>query len=152
MDETLVTIEELADRLSFVMDDDDEREAEGALTDLSDDARFYGSDAWSTPEAAPQMVKNLILRAAVRHMKNYEGYTQSRAGDETVMWTDRGHESGSAYFTEREKTQLAKMANRNTLFSVPVQAWGTKLPPEGYVPVDGGGKSFPLFSSDTSPW
>ena len=159
----LVSVEELSDRLPFEMDSDEEREATGALDDLSDDARYYGSESWETPETAPHQVKNLILKAAVRHMKNYEGYTQSRAGDETVGWTDRGHESGSAYFTESEQKRLAAYANRSTLHSVSVSSWGTKTPPEGFVPVDdavydaagnriSGGKPFPLYTSDTSPW
>lgn len=153
-DTTVVTLDELGERLPFEMDDADEREAVNALETLSDDARFYGSDLWETPETTPHYVKNLILKAASRHMKNYDGYTTSRAGDETVGWTDRGHDSGSAYFTKPEQGRLATYANRGGLISAPIQAWGTRSDnPEGFIPVAGSDeKPFPMYQSDESPW
>lgn len=122
----LITTEELTGRLPFEMDADETREAEGALEDLSDDARFYGKVQWATPATTPRQVKNLVLRAAARHMKNYDGFTQSRAGDESLSWTDRGEDAGSAYFTEREIKILRQMSGnqRNGFHSVAVTAWG----------------------------
>ena len=122
--QALVTTTELAERLPFVMDDDELREAEGALEDLSDDARTYGKSIWTEPNNTPAQVKRLILRAAARHMKNYEGYTQSRAGDETVAWTDRGEDAGSATFTRKEiETLRAMSGNQGAGFhTVPVFA------------------------------
>lgn len=124
--EPLLTIEELRDRVPFVMDEDDEREALGALESLSDDARMYGKSTWLSPVSTPQSVKNLIRAAAVRHMKNYDGYTQSRAGDETLMWTDRGEDAGSAYFTDREIRSLRTIArgSASSLVSGNTTAWG----------------------------
>lgn len=170
--EALVTVEELADRLPFVMDADDEREATGALEDLSDDARYYGSDSWVDALTTPRQVRNLVLRAAVRHMKNYEGFIQSRAGDETLVWTDRGEDAGSAYFTRREQNALRQMAGKGGgLGSFDTTAWGTSEhhrhvgrrysrheralpmpgPIEGLVP-DGTGGMVPYYSCDDSPW
>lgn len=136
----LATTEELALRLPFVMDTDEEREATGALDDLSDDARIYGRGTWGDTVACPDEVKNLVLRAAARHMKNYDGFTSSRAGDENVYWTDRGHEAGSAYFTEREIKKLKALAGSRAGFhSVAASAWGT--PDRRTYPDDG----FPQF-------
>lgn len=125
--EDLCTLAEVQDRLPFDMSDQEKREAQGAITDLSDDARQYGSSLW-TPANAPRQVKNLVKRAAARHMKNYEGFVSSRAGDEAVGWTDRGESAGSAYFTREEKTALARMAFRGGLSSAPISPWDSQLP------------------------
>lgn len=109
MAEALVSVLQVADRLSFVMTADEERECQGAIDDLSDDARHYGKAIWTNSDNTPPQVKNLILRAAARYMKNYEGYTQSRAGDESVSMVDRGPEAGSAHFTEREIKVLREL-------------------------------------------
>lgn len=151
--ETLVIIEDLAEKVPFEMDEMDEREAQGALDSLSDDARFYGSDQWLLAETAPRQVKNLIIRAASRHMKNYDGYTQSRAGDETLAWTDRGHEAGSAYFTDSEKRTLRALGGKVGLVSVPIQAWGDRPTGTAFVPVMNiEGKPFPFLMDDGEPW
>jgi hypothetical protein len=123
----LATPEELADRLPFVMDADEIREAVGALEDLSDDARFHGKTTWTDPATIPTEVKNLILRAASRHMKNYDGFTGSRAGDEDVNWTDRGENAGSAYFLPVEIKKLKALAgNRNSgFYTSSISAWGS---------------------------
>lgn len=151
----LVTLDDLAARLVFDMDADEQREAEGALEDLTFDAQAYGSAAWTTPENTPQAVKNLILRAAARHMKNYEGYTMSRAGDETTQWTDRGESAGTATFTDDEKKMLARMGGNLPGFgSIGVTAWGASDRSRvGFVPVSyPGGKTFPLFADEQEPW
>lgn len=154
MTEALVSIEELQARLSFTMDPDDEREATGALEDLSDAARYYGLDTWTIPARAPRTVKNLITRAAVRHMKNYEGYTSSRAGDEAVAWTDRGEDAGSATFTETEKKLLrGHGGNRNSgLHSVQQVAYGSGPPTVvGLVLDEGSNEPIQMFASE-DPW
>ena len=149
----LFEVEALAEYLPFVMDDGEEREATGALEDLSDDARFYGSDSWEIPEVTPQPVINLVRRAAVRHMKNHEGFTQSRAGDETVTWTDRGEQAGAAYFTAQEKDALRGYAgHQKTLTSAVVTAYRTRPRCEvGWVPSEDGA-DFPYYASEDGPW
>lgn len=154
--EPLATIEELAAQLPFEMDDGEVREAEGALASLSDDARFYGKEIWVHTGVTPGPVCRMVLRAANRHMKNYDGYSQSRAGDETVAWSNQdGAEAGSAHFTDREIAQLRRYAGKSKLHSAPVSAWGTNLRSgyraEGMVPTEHGAP-FPMFSSDTEPW
>lgn len=149
----LVVIDDLAARLPFVMDDDESREATGALTDLSFEAQAIGSANWTTPENTPQAVKNLILRAAARHMKNYEGYTVSRAGDETVQWADQGEGAGSATFTKDERQMLKQMGGRLPFIGgVPVVAWGSaNRSTTGYVPVVNG-SPFPMYADGAEPW
>ena len=151
--EALVTIEQLAARLPFVMDADELREGSGALDDLSDDARTYGKLSWTIQATTPRQVRNLILRAAVRHMKNPDGFTQSRAGDETLGWTDRGEDAGAAYFTDREIKMLRLLNGKSTFHSVDTTAWGpTRTRQEGLVPDEGSNEPIQMFSSDNEPW
>lgn len=148
----LVSITDLASRLPFTLDADETREAEGALADLSFDAQAIGSQLWVDPETTPLAVKNLILRAAARHMKNYEGYTLSRAGDETVQWTDKGESAGTATFTPDEKKIIAQMAGRGAFIgTVGVYAYPAPDRKIGYVP-SAQGADFPLFADEVEPW
>src|SRR5699024_5849714 len=71
--------------------------------DLSIDARFYTGMKLLDPDTCPEIVKSLILRAAERHLRNPEGASQSRAGDETLMWdSKKDSRAGSAHFAEEE--------------------------------------------------
>ena len=156
MSEPLATVAELAARLPFEMDVDENREAEGALIDLSDEARHYGSERWTTTANTPSSVKNLVLRAAARHMKNYDGFTQSRAGDESVSWADKGAEAGSAHFTEIEQTRLGELGGfrRSGFHSVGAYAWGDKPQSaaiDGLVPDSGSNEPIQMYSN-SEPW
>lgn len=149
----LVTVEELAARLPFVLDADEEREAAGALEDLSFDAQAIGLSSWVDSASTPTAVKNLILRAAARHMKNYEGYTVSRAGDETVQWAEQ-ETPGTATFTADEKKIIAQVAGKGGKFigTVNVIAYKQADRKIGYVPVQYGGEDFPMFADPVEPW
>lgn len=153
----LASVTQLAARLPFDMDEGERREAAGALADLSDEARYYGSDNWLTPTEAPYSVINMVLKAAVRHMKNPDGFIQSRAGDESVAWVGRGEESGGASFTSMERERLRELGGdrRPRLHSVGVYGWQTKETPAtsatGRVPVDGTSYTYPLYASE-GPW
>jgi len=39
------------------------------------------------------LVRTLVLRCAARYMRNPDGYVTSRAGDETLTWSDIGASS-----------------------------------------------------------
>ncbi|MFI9228985.1 hypothetical protein [Streptomyces rimosus] len=148
------TLDELKGRLDWDLDDDELRIAVTALDDASELSAMYGRD-W--PEAtAPRLVKTFVLKAAARYMRNPNGYTQSRAGDETLAWSDaHGRDAGSVYFTREEIRLLEELAGRKPgLASAPISAWGTKAHPriEGLVPVDYGGAPFPMFADDRGPW
>lgn len=150
MTQPLATLQGLKDRLEWTLDDGEERIAEGALEELSEDARFYGKSSWTSPDSAPRMVRNIVLKAAARWMRNPDGYITSRAGDETLGWSDQGDRAGSASFTDREIKQLRQLSGHSNMLSVPVTAWGTELPDNeiGYVPTGNDGDPFPLYASD----
>lgn len=155
--EPLTTVTAVAKGLDFDLDGELTDIANTAIEDLSDDARFFGLDTWLTPATTPPQVCRLVRRAVIRHMKNYEGYTVSRAGDETLGWSDIGDKAGSPYFTEEEKRMLASydQINRpNTLISVGVSAWNSVIRPvsAGLVPTGTNSKPFPMFASEDSPW
>jgi hypothetical protein len=145
------TLNELKGRLEWTLDTAEERAATGALEDLSEWARYYGRN-WEV-NASPRLVKTLVLGAAARFMRNPDSYTLSRAGDESLGWTDRGAESGTATFTKNEIEALRMLVRPVAFGTAAMTAWGPMrtVAPDGMVPVAGGGDKFPLFSDDT-PW
>lgn len=153
------TLTDLTNRLDWELDDDEVRIATAALEDASDLAAHHGRD-WPD-DAVPRLVRTLVLRACKRYMDNPNGYTQSRAGDETLAWSDdQGENAGTVYFTDDEIKLLAGLAGKKAgLASAQVSAWGTvircrepgRMDPAGLVPVDYDGRAFPLFS-DGGPW
>ncbi|MCC2278895.1 hypothetical protein LKL35_26215 [Streptomyces sp. ET3-23] len=147
------TLDDLKARLDWDLDGDELRIAAGALEDASTLAAAYGRD-WPT-DRAPQLVRTLVLKAAARYMSNPGGYTQSRAGDETLAWADLGHDAGTVHFTAEEKRLLEGLAGtRPGLTSVIVSSWDSTIRPGvgGLVPVDYGGDRFPLYCDDRGPW
>lgn len=151
--EPLATLQELTNRLDWSLDADELRIAAGALEDASDLARGYGRD-WDA-DSAPRLVRTLVLNACRRYMNNPNGYTQSRAGDETLGFNDAaGENAGTVYFTADEQKLLKGLAGKASgLVSVPVTAWGPQRNSSvGWVPVQGGGKPFPLFADEVEPW
>ncbi|MGL5825555.1 MAG: hypothetical protein ACRCYU_12205 [Nocardioides sp.] len=145
------TVEELQERLDWELDEGEQRDAEGALDELSHWARHYGDERW-TVASAPGLVKSLVLGAAKRYMKHSEGYVQSRAGDETLAWTDRGEEAGSPTFTKAERASLRRLSKTAAFGSIGIVAYGRaeRATVEGLVPTDS--TPFPYFRSDVSPW
>ncbi|MFE9254040.1 hypothetical protein [Streptomyces sp. NPDC006879] len=147
------TLDDLKGRLDWTLDADEERIATSALEDASDLAAHYGRD-WPD-DTVPRMVRTLVLKACKRYMSNPDGYTQSRAGDETLGWNDAaGENAGTVYFTDEEIKLLASLAGRSTgLYSAGVVAWQTVLRPvsAGLVPTEHG-KDFPLFADEQEPW
>jgi hypothetical protein len=152
------------------MSPEEVRECTGALVDLSDEARYFGSQNWTDADHAPNEVINLVVRAAQRHMKNYEGYISNRAGDETVAWAQprSTDEVGSARFSPAERLRLSDLGGRqvNRLHSVGMYAYQTKVRASQVDPNErygyGGalkwtdegftGDGFPLFDDATEPW
>jgi len=151
---TYATLDDLKGRLDWDLDSDELRIAIGALEDASDLAATHGRD-WPE-DTAPRLVKTLVLKSAARYMRNPNGYTQSRAGDETLAWSDIGRDAGTVYFTREEIRLLEELAGRKRGFtSVVVSAWGTKprAADVGFVPADYSPASpFPLFRDEVSPW
>jgi len=144
----LATLTELEARLDFplvdeVSEDDRTSIAESALEDLSEDARHYGSPAWTDPQNTPAIVKSLILRAAKRYLVNTDGFEQSRSGDETVGWGNvtKDEQAGSAHFAPAEIAQIEKAGRGGRLpsfGSFGTYAWNSQTFPvkrdrKGYV-------------------
>jgi len=148
------TLDELKARLDWTLDADEERIATSSLEDASDLARGYAGRDW-TSSTAPRLVRTLVLKACKRYMTNPQGYTQSRAGDETLGWNDtQGENAGTVYFTGDEQKMLAELGGRKTgLVSAEITAWNGRIHRgPGYVPAAGSSKQFPLFADEVEPW
>lgn len=148
----LASLDDLKLRLDWELDVDEERVATAALEDLSNEARFYGSSAWSSPAVAPPFVRTLILKAASRYMKNVEGYIQSRAGDETVQWAEIPGGMGTASFTDVESRKLASIARPSALINSNTYVYSNRKAAPGInqymVPAFGGGQWFPFLADE----
>jgi hypothetical protein len=154
--EDFATVAEIQAGLEWTLSEEETNLCEGALASLSSDARYYGRE-WFDKSEAPHQVHNIVVKATRRFLRNPDGYTTSRAADETVTWPDRKAEAGEANFTEREIKMLEKLGGNTTrLVSVQLSAYGPRRNvQEGYVPVArdvGHEKPFPFFSQDDSPW
>lgn len=109
---TLLTVDEIKARIDWDLDAGEEKLCLGYLETLSDDARYYAGKEWAAAEDAPPRVRNLILAACVRALRNPDGASQSRAGDETLMWDNRRNEkAGWAYFVDSEIAELRGMGS-----------------------------------------
>ena len=153
MDDAYATVDEVQTRLEWTLDTGERAVAQGALDDLSDWARHYGR-AWPVA-TVPTSVKRLVIRAAARYMRNPDGFEQSRAGDETVIFNHAAHTPGSAEFSDNEIKAIKATARlAPSMGSIQMTAHATKLPArwdEGLVQ-DETGAMFPFFDSDTEPW
>lgn len=119
----LVSLSELQARLEWDLSPEEERVAAGALSDLSEDACRYTRQVWTT-DTVPGIVKSLILRAAQRYLRNFDGLIQSRAGDETMIWAEVDREADTAEFTKGEIRRLEAMVYSPGLISAGTYAWG----------------------------
>lgn len=144
-----VTYETLAEQLDFALDEQGVKQATRRLEMASNLARHYGLDTW-TDTAVPSVVRDIVLNVVERYMRNPDGYTQSRAGDETVAWRDPGDE-GNWYFSENEKEILGSLGKQSFGFgSITMTPWRTVAQPaDTFVHTDPNlqGDLFPLFSA-----
>lgn len=152
MADSLATLDELKARCDWTFDEDEERAAPGYIDEASDMARVYGRLTWNS-DTAPRMAKNIVMSAVRRFMRNPDGYTQSRAGDETLAWDTLGDKAGTIYFTTEEQKLLRALGGANGgLRSAGVTAWGSTrrhtTHESGNVPVSGwpGEKTFPYYA------
>lgn len=121
------TVEELVDRLDWDLDAKELRMATAALEDASDLARGIGKASWVDATVAPRLVRTTVLNACKRYMQNPAGYTQSRAGDETLGWADLGDKAGSVFFTENEERLIRGLAGQASgLYVASTYAWSAR--------------------------
>ena len=151
---SIVLLADLKARCDWTFDADEDRAAPGYLIEASDLARSYGRLSWDEV-TAPRMVKNIVIGAVRRFMRNPDGYITSRAGDEYVSWAENPTQAGSLVMTKEEIRLLKRLAGVQSLRSVEIVAWGNS--PRGYngtVPISGydGEKGFPYFGHETEPW
>lgn len=141
--EPFATVGELTNRLDWDLSPQELNMAAEALEDASTLVRAYGRD-WPH-DAAPALAKTLTLKSAARYMRNPDGYTQSRAGDETVAWTDRRGENEGVYLSDTEIKLLTKLVRgQGGIVSVQLMAWRTTTVPATVpVPTGDGNKPFP---------
>ena len=98
-------LEEVEDRLDFALDESMTKMALAALDDASVMACEYARVNWPD-DAVPRFVKQMVLNVVARYLRNPDGFTTSRAGDETVSWSDlRG--AATLRFTDEERADLA---------------------------------------------
>jgi hypothetical protein len=161
------TLDELKARLDWTLDADEERIATSALEDASDLAVYHVGRDFADAVSAPRLIRTLVLKACKRYMNNPSGYTQSRAGDETLGWNDdAGENAGTVYFTDDEQKLLSEIGGRKPgLVSAGVSAWNSNIRlyrsrqhrhhgndlPAGYIPSDSG-KDFPFYASEDDVW
>lgn len=152
--EPFATLAELQNRLDWTLSPSEVKNATAALDDASMLVRAYGRN-WINATSAPALAKTLTLGAATRYMRNPDGYTQSRAGDETLAWADQGDNAGALYLSKGEIKLLQRLVRPNGIVSVPLTAWGPMKPQDdrtGYVPAAGSPNSpVPYYAGD-GPW
>ena len=152
VDLPLASLDDLKLRLDWELDANEERVATAALEDLSNEARFHGSSTWSQPQTAPSYVRTLVLKAAARYVKNVEGYVQSRAGDESVQWSEIPDIMGTASFTKEEEKKLSQVARPSALTVGQTYAWSNRRASDDLlsrmVPPFGGGQWFPFLDGN----
>lgn len=108
------------------------------MEDASDLAAVYDRE-WPE-DTAPRLMRTLVLKAAARYMRNPNGYTHSRACDETLAWSDaHGRDAGSIYFAREDIRLLEELAGRKCgITSVIVSSWDSRPRPVRAGP--GGGR------------
>jgi len=144
-------------RVDWVLDSAEVALATAALEEASDLARELAGATWTSPAAAPRLVRGLVATAVARLLRNPDNYVSSRAGDEAVQWAEPESGAGLVRFTPAEIRLLQGLAGTATFGTIGVIAWGNGPPGPlrdrtGYVPAEGGGDPIPMFADDREPW
>lgn len=120
-------IGDVEDRIDFDLDERQTRMVSARLDDASDLATQLAGISW-TDANVPRVVRAIVLNSVVRWINNPDAITTSRAGDETLAWSDLG-EKGSFYFSEQELEALKGFTRTRAPFgSISVTTWGTREP------------------------
>ena len=98
---------DVEDRIDFELSDKEIRMVDARLEDASEMAKHLSGLPW-TDRNCPRVVRTIVLNAVTRYIQNPDAMIQSRAGDETLIWSDLG-EQGSFYFTEQEREALVAL-------------------------------------------
>lgn len=120
----LVTRAELEARLDFTLSADQQRMADGAIESLSIQAAYICRlPATATPVTCPAWIKQIILNALELHIRNPDGFSFSRAGEESVGWNSRSPRGLT--FTEEQEEKLRKGTRMSSsgISSISTVAW-----------------------------
>lgn len=143
-------LEDLELRLDIELSEKEKQMALAALEDASDYARHYGGQNWRD-ESPPVIVRAIVLNVVSRYMRNPDAFVQSRAGDETLVWSDLRGEA-ALRFTDGEKQILGEYSfGKQNVGSVGVYAHRKEpLPADCWIPVAGmpSPTYFPLFAAE----
>lgn len=149
---------DVQNRLDFTLSSLEATAVDNALKDLSDEARFIGGRDWANVDTLPNPLRNTVIKAVARWARNMNGYVLSRAGDETLQWSNIGDAAGAPEFTRKEVKLIKAVGDgrggQDFFGSVETYAYippGT-FPADYYVTVNGGGlKPFP-FNQPGGGW
>ena len=143
----LVSVDEVKSRLPYpVSDPHVEQVVAAVIVDASNLARHYGRDGWHA-DVVPPVVKTEVRNACVRSLVLLDGVVQSRAGDESEMFTDLRSLTGTVFFTEDQKRTIREAAGGGGNFGT-VTTYRHSLEsagPDAYFVAWGGvGRGFPV--------
>lgn len=114
------------------------RMIEAGLEDASDMAIFYGA-SWGEM-SCPDPVRRIVARAVARWIRNPDGFEQSRAADETLVWAEPTRD---VEFTPEEIARIRALGRPVVpkYAAAPISPYGSREPGEGgavYVPTSSG--------------
>lgn len=150
----LATVDDVAARIEEDITPALEKLIVSALEEASDLARYYGKE-WESEEDAPPTVRRIVAAAAARWVRNPDGFSQNRAGDESLSWHEVKYDPGTIYLTDLEVERIQRLVTPVKLpgfGSIQMQAWGgTPASDEIRVPwgnINPDFETFPLYSTD----
>ena len=107
---SLLTVEDVSARLPYPVEDEHvEGVVREVIVDASNLARHYGRPTW-TASVVPPVVKTEVRNACVRALVLLDGVVQSRAGDESEMFTDLRSLTGTVFFTRDQQQTIREAA------------------------------------------
>lgn len=120
----LADIPALEARLGYTLTADELTMAEAALEDASAVVRLYGLP-WPDPETAPDIAVQVTIAAALRVVRNPEGYSYEMEGG--YQYKRQTGTPLGVDLTAGEKAMLRTATGVGGLFSVPIEHLGGQL-------------------------
>lgn len=147
----LVTVADVQRWLLHTMDAAETQVCEAAISYLSEDARSFGSQSWTTPQLTPPLARQEIAKTVAEFIKNYDGFKTSSEGESRVAWKDENIRDGAQFLPYQQKKlrDIARGSTSSSGLSIsgtyaysnkPATLSGTT---GVFVPVNYGGKRFP---------
>jgi len=119
-------VSDVEDRIDFELSEAEQRMVDSRLDDASEMAKHVSGMAW-TDRNVPRVVRTIVLNAVTRYINNPDATVTSRAGDETMVFSDLG-EQGSFYFTKQETEMLKGFIRRPSFGSITTTPWRSRDP------------------------